>query len=88
MDSTRLPVHEHEQDNDPDYQTQHDRFLEPTSRALSFRPNGAWFKHQALNLRDFFIVTWLDWLAFVIIGATAAGVRPPTLMSPQLPSSH
>ena len=62
-----LPSHE--------YQNQRDRFLEPTRRVLSIRPNGAWFKHQALNLRDFFIVTWLDWLTFIIIGATAAGVR-------------
>lgn len=61
-----------------DYQNQRDRFVQPTRHVLSIRPNGAWFKHQARNLRDFFIVTWLDWLTFVIIGATAAGVSPPS----------
>ena len=29
------------------------------------------------NLIHFFAVTWLDWLTFVMVGATAAGVRLP-----------
>ena len=66
--TTSLPTHTNE------YQSQRDRFAEPTRRALSFRPNGAWWKNLIFNLRDFFIATWLDWLTFVIIGATAAGV--------------
>lgn len=58
----------------PEYQSQRERFLQPTHRALSLRLNGAWFRDQALNLRDFLLVSWLDWLTFIIIGATAAGV--------------
>ena len=59
----------------PVYQDQRDRFREPLHRASSVRPNGAWWKSLARNLKDFFVVTWLDWLTILIIGATAAGVR-------------
>ncbi|KAK3716678.1 hypothetical protein LTR37_006308 [Vermiconidia calcicola] len=58
----------------PTYEKQYDRFRKPFHRVGNISIRKPWLRNLAINLRDFFIATWLDWVTILMIGATAAGV--------------
>ena len=60
----------------PTHEPQAQRFKSATRRVGNLQFNRAGFKLFFSNLKHWFTDTWLDWVTLIIIGVTAALVRP------------